>query len=433
MSDTIDRTSDLGTALEPHAAELAEHADGARQTKEMRKALGDLSKLPDKDEDASPENPLEFPAWIMSGAAGAFAQAYSEYLETPASFLYMSFLTILGNIVSDKITLQSELKPQPRLFAVILGQSADERKSTAITKALDFFRSTMDQGSVNACYGVGSAEGLAKALREAPKLVLAIDELKTFVQKTKIEGSVLLPCVNTLFELNRFHSMTKTHAITLERAHLSLLAASTLETYQTMFSSAFMDIGFINRLFTVLDKGKKRFAIPRIIPRDVKDELGKNLQGVLIMAEYLSEREKPYPMPLHPEALRAFEKWYFETPRSVFAKRLDTYGHRLMPLLAINDQKKDIDLETVQKVISLLDYQLAIRQEADPVDADNKIAALEERIRRALSNGPLFKRDLERKLNKGRCGTWAWNNAIGNLIKDGGIQFNRKRKVYESC
>jgi hypothetical protein len=397
----------LEAALEPHAAELAEYADQAQQTEEARKAIGDLFKLPDKDEGATPENPLEFPAWIMSGAAGAFAEAYSEYLEAPASFLYMSFLTILGNIVSESITLQSELKPQPRLFTVILGQSADERKSTAITKALDFFRSTMDQGSVNTCYGVGSAEGLAKALDEAPKLILAIDELKTFVQKAKIEGSVLLPCVNTLFELNRFHSVTKKHAITLEHAHLSLLAASTLETYQTMFNSAFMDIGFINRLFTVLDKGKKRFA--------------------------LSEREKPHPMPLHPAALRAFEEWYFETPRSVFAKRLDTYGHRLMPLLAINDQKKDIDLETVQKVIALLNYQLAVRREADPVDADTKIAVLEERIRRTLSNGPLFKRDLERKLNKARCGNWAWNNAIRNLTKDGEIRFDRKRNVYEPC
>jgi hypothetical protein len=423
----------LEAALEPHAAELAEYADQAQQTEEARKAIGDLFKLPDKDEGATPENPLEFPAWIMSGAAGAFAEAYSEYLEAPASFLYMSFLTILGNIVSESITLQSELKPQPRLFTVILGQSADERKSTAITKALDFFRSTMDQGSVNTCYGVGSAEGLAKALDEAPKLILAIDELKTFVQKAKIEGSVLLPCVNTLFELNRFHSVTKKHAITLEHAHLSLLAASTLETYQTMFNSAFMDIGFINRLFTVLDKGKKRFALPRMIPRDVKDELGKHLQSVLVIAEYLSEREKPHPMPLHPAALRAFEEWYFETPRSVFAKRLDTYGHRLMPLLAINDQKKDIDLETVQKVIALLNYQLAVRREADPVDADTKIAVLEERIRRTLSNGPLFKRDLERKLNKARCGNWAWNNAIRNLTKDGEIRFDRKRNVYEPC
>lgn len=438
---------DLGHALLETEKTAARHAKEVDRAIELIVPASALAQQTDEDDEATEErlamqeesgaseqqasNSLDFPAWVISGAAGAFATAYSEYLEAPASFLYMSFLTILGNIVSDSVTLQSELKPQPRLFTVILGQSADERKSTAITKAVDFFRLIMDQGSINTCYGVGSAEGLARALEENPKLVLAIDELKTFVQKAKIEGSVLLPCINTLFELNRFHSVTKKHAITLEDAHLSLLAASTLETYQTMFNSAFLDIGFVNRLFIVLDQGQKKFAIPRMIPQDVKNELGKHLQEVLIIAEYLCQQHKPYPMPLHPEALKAFEQWYFETPRSVFAKRLDTYGHRLMPLLSINDQKKDIDLETVQKTISLLNYQLAVRQEAGPVDADSKIAALEERIRRILSNGPLFKRDLERKINKSRCGNWAWNMAIRNLIGAREIRFNKKQNTYE--
>ncbi len=104
-----------------------------------------------------------------------------------------------------------------------------------------------------------------------------------------------------------------------------------------------------------------------------------------------------------------------------------------MPLLAINDQKRRIDLKTVQKVIDLLNYQLAVRQEAYPVDADNKIAALEERIRRTLSNGPLGKRDLARKLNKARYGTWMWKMATKNLIGACEIWFNKNRNMYEKC
>lgn len=377
------------------------------------------------------QDPLDFPSWVMTGAAGRFAFAYSEYLEVPTSFLFMGFLTVLGNIISGWVTLRSELQPQTRLYTVLLGQSADERKSTAISKVADFFRAEIEVGGLNACYGVGSAEGLAKKMEETPGLVLLVDELKTFVQKAKIEGAVLLPCVNTLFESNRFHSATKKHNIAIDDAHLSLLTASTVETYATMFNSTFLDIGFINRLFLVLGHAEKRFAIPRVVPESVKKELGGELQLSLAVAGALRQQAEPYPMPIHPEAERAFEHWYFNTPRSVFTKRLDAYGHRLMPLIAINDRRRDIDLEVVEKVIALLDYELAVRREADPIDADNRIAALEERIRRVVTNGPIRKRDLERKVNKTRVGRWAWKRAIANLVEDHEITWNRKENRYE--
>lgn len=415
---------ELGKALEPHENLLAEHDEAT----EERLAIQEEGKAP-QEETIKPR--LEFPKHVMSGAAGAFAETYSQYLETPPSFLYMAYLTVLGNVVSDMITLKSEIKPEPRLFTVILGRSADERKSTAISKTVDFFRTVLTENPINVCYGAGSAEGLAKALQERPRLVLTIDELKTFVQKARIEGSVLLPCVNSLFEENRFHSVTKKHKIEVENAHLSMLAASTLDTYQTMFGPAFLDIGFINRLFIVVDRGQKKFAIPKMIPQEAKDKLGKDLQGVLTIADRLSQRQKPYPVPIAPQGYQLFEQWYFDTPSSEFTKRLDAYGHRFMPLLAVNDQKEVADTETVEKVIALLNYQLAARRECDPVDADNKIAALEERIRRALSNGPLTRGQLARKVNKSRAGIWAWNSAIRNLEKDGDISWDKKRKVYE--
>ena len=412
----------LAEALEPHSEKLAQY-DGDSQEPDT---IQEESKAPL----VTTGSPLAFPRHVMSGAAGAFSHIYSQYIESPASFLYMAYLTVLGNILSDKITLQSENKPEPRLFNVILGRSADERKSTAISKTVKFFKDAVTEG-INICYGVGSAEGLAKALQDNPKLILTVDELKTFVQKARIEASVLLPCVNSLFEENHFQSATKKHIIKLENTHLSLLAASTLDTFQTMFSSAFLDIGFINRLFLVLDQGKKKFAIPKMIPQQVKDDLAKGLRDVLIVAHSLSQQKRPYPMPIHPGAERLFAQWYFEAPRSVFSKRLDTYGHRLMPLLAINDKKKHVDVETVEKVIALLNYELAVRRECDPVDADNKIAILEERIRRALENRPLSKRQLERKLNKARAGSFNWRMAIKNLTEDAEISWNQEEGVYE--
>jgi hypothetical protein len=58
--------------------------------------------------------------------------------------------TFLGGVISTKrreksimvsrVTLASEIVPQPRLYTLLLGQSADERKSTALKKVVDHFR-----------------------------------------------------------------------------------------------------------------------------------------------------------------------------------------------------------------------------------------------------------------------------------------------------
>jgi hypothetical protein len=89
-----------------------------------------------------------------------------------------------------------------------------------------------------------------------------------------------------------------------------------------------------------------------------------------------------------------------------------------MPLLAVNEMQNLITPEIAQKTVALLNYQLVARKFADPIDADTAVARLEERIRRLLSGGPLFKRDLERRVNKARVGIWAWDQAIKNLRND---------------
>ena len=149
---------------------------------------------------------LEFPTWIKTGLAGAFSGLYASVLETPPHFLFVSFLTCLGSVLADRLTLASELQTQPRLYVLLLGESADDRKSTALKKATDFFTEALTDFRV--CWGVGSAEGLQKRMEDGGRLLLCLDEFKSFVSKCKIESSVLLPCVNSLFETNRYEGHT---------------------------------------------------------------------------------------------------------------------------------------------------------------------------------------------------------------------------------
>ena len=370
---------------------------------------------------------------VMTGLAGDFAVLYSSYLESPREFFYMAFLTCLGATLSDRISLNTELAPQPRLYTILLGESADTRKSTALDKTVDFFDAVFPRDTTHArwtrvgfatCYGAGSAEGLAVSLNSAHKVLLYLDELKPFISKCKIENSVLLPCVTTLFEANRYENRTKKSHINIDDAYLTMIAACTVDTWEAIWTSAFTAIGFTNRLFIVPGSAARKFSLPQMIPQNEKDVLINRLRELVDSCGCLRR------LSLTESARERFHSWYMDLPSSVHTKRLDTYGMRLMPLLAVNQGKDEIDLEIVQKVIRLCDWQLLVRQTYDPIDSDNQMSHVEEKVRRALATGPLTERDLQRKINYQRVGVWFYQNAIKNLKNNGEIR-KRSNKTWE--
>lgn len=307
-----------------------------------------------------------------------------------------------------------------------MGESADDRKSESIKKTVRFFESTIEPRAFKICYGVGSAEGLANRLKDNPKTLLIFDELKTFVSKSAIDGAILLPAVNTLFEDTRFHSATKQHSIELEGVHLSLLAASTYETYSRMWTPAFLDIGFLNRLWVIKDHGQRKYSIPREIPEGEVKTVRRRLGEVL--------RELPegikFKLPIDEDARAIFHEWYINLDPSPFARRLDGYGLRLMILFAVNEMEKHITADIASRVVRLLQWQLEIRRELDPVDAEGGIARMEETIRRVLIRGAMSKRELQRRVNYQRAGLFVWNNAIRNLQGAKEIYFDPKTQIY---
>jgi len=370
------------------------------------------------------QDALEFPSHVMAGAAGQFAECYASYLEAPAHFFYFGYLTCLGSVLADRVTLASEITPQPRLYTLILGESASDRKSTAIAKTTSFFKETIE--SFATCFGVGSAEGLQKRLEDSSKLLLVFDEFRAFVGKAKIENSVLLPCVTTLFEANRYEAITKKSHISLEGVYLSLLAASTVETYERTWDSSFTAIGFNNRLFLVPGSGEKRHAWPVKVPESEKRELRHNLRRVL------AHTGNGLELGITPAAKELYETWYFTLDNSVHTKRLDTYAMRLMALLAVNSLENRITEKVVTGVLDIMNWQRAIRQKHDPIDADGKVAKMEERIRRTLNlKGTLSSRKLKQLVHAHRTGLWVYEAALKNLQIAREIQWNKEAKGWE--
>lgn len=365
----------------------------------------------------------DFPAEVMTGAAGDFAHLYSSYTEVPKEFLFMSYLTCLGLHLADSLIVDSELRQQPRLYTLLLGESADDRKSTAISKTVAFFKDSCF--AFSACWGVGSGEGLQKKMGTSNKLLLAFDEFVQFVGKCRIDGSVLLTCVNSLFENTWYEGHTKTSSVVLENVYLSMLAASTTQTYEKVWDPKFIDLGFVNRVWLVTGKGTRKFSCPRSVPAESMMLAKKKLSEVLEVAA------KHPVMEMTEEARERYDHWYMNRERTIYSKRLDTYALRFMPLIAVNDLKTVVDVETVEKVIGMCDHQHFLRQTYDPIDAENNTARLEEKIRRALrGKGPLGKRGLQKSIHAEREGLFFFTQALKNLMENNEVGISKDGEYF---
>jgi hypothetical protein len=224
----------------------------------------------------------EFPPTVMSGLAGYFTQIYGSHLEPPEQFFYMSYLALLGLAVGHKLTLSSQRRYRPNFYMVLLGESGKTRKSTAIEETVGFFTDALADKCFTVCRGAASGEALGKKFEENLNVLLYYDELKVFVNKANIQNSTLLSAVNILFETTRYENFKTKDPLIIDNAHLSVIAASTTDTYAEMFSPKYLDIGFNNRLFLVPGDSDKCIPVPLPIPADetkfMKKELGDCLK-----------------------------------------------------------------------------------------------------------------------------------------------------------
>ena len=373
---------------------------------------------------------IEFPQSAYLGLAADFADTYSTACESPKSYFYLSFLTCLGALVGDRVCLQGATKAPARLYTVLLGPSGLSRKSTAIKLTTDFFARNVVGFPV--VRGLGSAEGLAKTIKNRgyTNCLLVFDELRTFVDKAKIEGSILLSIVNTLFDETRAENHTRGHDIELENVHLSLLSACTLDTFSNLFDANFVAIGFPNRLLLVLDESKTSIPVPRDVPPSVEQALAQELGAILYTL-------RPYTpttsliMRLTPEALDLWSEFYGTIPRTVTGTRIDSIGLRLAMLIALSAHKHEIDAEVIQAAIEIARWQLAVREEVMPTDAYNAIASMEQKIVRVLrARGPLGEKKLRDLTNAYRAGLWVFDTALKNVLAAKLVRFDPRRRVY---
>lgn len=407
-------------------------------TDELRRVVGSIEKSEARKRafTAPRDGSLVFPEEAYVGIAGKFSDAYDRVTEVPREFLYMVFLAYLGAKVSPWVQCDLGVTQQPRLYVVCLAPTG-QKKSTAIRLVDEFFSGTFEDWDLS-MYGLGSFEAIGEELRRDPGThairpkILVIDELAMFVSKARQDGSILLPALCALFEGNEFDNVTKHYKLRCRDAHVSLVAACTVETYESMWTQQFVKMGFINRLFIVAGNSDKKIAVPEPVDESVLGSLRKDLRGLVrCVQEKAKARGGKLRIAFEREAQDLWSSWYESRPDGLLAVRLDTYGFRLMTLLALSKLEFTIARQTVEEVIAILEYEYKARQLYDPVDAETLAARMEQSIFRQLQRrGPLKERDLRRFTNARGIGTWFFKRALENLIRVGDVQFDTRSKQY---
>ncbi len=391
-----------------------------------------IDLIPKEEEQAGQ---IPFPLEIISGPAGKFVDAFSGILEAPRQFWYMAYLTCLGSIVADKLTWDTALDVQPRLYTVLLGESAYSRKSTAIKVTAKFFGLHPGFYTVGGC---GSGESLGATLQEERMVLLCYDELKSLIDKSS-SNQTLLNAVHILFDNNTYENrvLDSKRSIRVENGYLSLLAASTTHTFKTLFDAKHVDLGFCNRLFLVPGKSKKKNPIPGQVSADEVEDvfisLFESFESAVTKLRSMDRfQNNRYEYHITDDADERFGKWYREEwPKELCAGRLENYGLRLMLLLAFNDGKGEIDLETVEKTIKLLNWQLKVRRLCHPVVAAGAAAKTMEQILRQLEDEAdgITRGILARNVGVSHYGWGYFNTAIKWLLTEGFIvEYTRRNK-----
>jgi len=368
-----------------------------------------------------------FPHDAIKGFVQRVADLYANTLESPYPFWVFNAAVCLGNILASRVRLRTSLFPYPTMYVICLGPSGETRKSESGKQMIRFFgiwdrRRRHDEKVgqeeivpyLRVVHGIGSAEGLMESLKTAPNCVVFFDELRSFVQKCQVQGSNLLQIVNTLFDDTHYQNIVKKKTQEVTNAKLSIIGCSTVETWNSMFTSSFINIGFINRLWLVPGEGKRKEFLPPEIPEHKINSLYSRLHGIFDL----------YPngtvLELDLDAYDLLQEWYMSSKSGGDStKRLETYGLRILMIMALSEKKHVIDVEMAKRCIQLLDWQKEVREIYHPVEFANITAQIENLIRKCIMAHPgITKRNLFNQIGSKRFDIQRVDKAVESLIQN---------------
>jgi hypothetical protein len=270
-----------------------------------------------------------------------------------------------------------------------------------------------------------------------------MDELKTFVSKTRASASTLLTHMSSLFDTNKAENpkMRRDDSLIVEDGHLSVIAACTPETFEEVWHSEFSNIGLDFRFFLVPGETSKdvfeaaNMRSATLFPEEILNEQKAKVLQIYDWVNDIESGPKAVDKKLisfSDKAWKLYTGWRQHLATVGQFNRIDNIACRISMLIAISMQKHEIDEDIMTLAIEIMNWQQKVKKELIKPKSENVSALFENRILAILKKGPQTEGRLRNRLERyiKKHGIGAFTRAITILTKSKVINFNRSLGRY---
>jgi hypothetical protein len=259
----------------------------------------------------------------LHGLAGEIVRLIEPHSEADRAALLAHVLVGFGAFVGPEPHFEVEATPQPaRLFALIVGDTANGRKGTARNRAQHVLR-IADEETLDAirASGLASGEGLIEHLCDkqsesgeqipTEKRVLLHDaEFARILAVAGREGNTLSARLRDLWETGDAGNMTRRNPLKVRGAHVCLTADITPDEVSEKMPGLEIANGLLNRFLIVCSKRSKLLPFGGNLSNADVASAARKLRGAIDQAR---TRKRIY---MTPEAQPLWAAWYCETSKA---------------------------------------------------------------------------------------------------------------------
>jgi len=377
--------------------------------------------------------------------------------EAADAFHFVSFFAGLGMHVGRGAYIYIAKPIYPNAQVVLVGESYDDKKSTAITKAFAEVGTgapwdpATNQHAIRMLHGIGSAEALLDILAGRHKsdatitrqrVALVINEFSSLMQKARQKAlGNLPPFINECYDCPDVLELPSRTSMTIraEKPFLCILAGSTQSWLENSISSTDIMSGFANRFLFIIGEPKAPNALP---PPPDQNKLDAIKQKLLSIEQQYSNNTAPTAFLLSSDAEQLWcgfysdwrnKKWAGDLVSTV-VKRTPEYIIKLSLIYSITENCTAVSKEQLEAAIAFGWWAAECAQSIFSDFSETRQGKVESRIKHELGKGAQTKREVRLAIGSW-CDTEEFNRGWYHLEKCNEIQINTsvdsKKELWE--
>lgn len=331
-----------------------------------------------------------------------FRDAHAESTEACNEFLFNAYLVAIGCVIGRRMNIRSSLRLHANFYTVNVGMSGRSRKTTAQGFLIDLLE--MVQCGAFPLHGISSPEGLIMVLSQNEKVLVVLNEIKSFFIKGAQESTRgLIPKLTELYDCPKKVSIpTKKDPITVENPFICMISSTTREWFHNSIDPDDIRGGLAGRFLYFAGPDKAPNPWPDI-PNEILIEEAK--QRLIEVAAFHHTENRVYSSSA--KARGVYDPWYrqmrtFEADNELLdaiGQRLHTHALKMAMIYAALDQTTDITVDHMEAAVAFADYQREVHKyvlegigDSNEVKIEKKIVALLDRVGIFLTNREIQRR-----------------------------------------